>query len=236
MRTTAVIFIALTLALMVPQAAAEANRDSLIEAWEAHVASLPGTTRLEATGDGVYQFSDADLPYEGELRIVGALVRPTESAGYETGYSHVGMVDFRLAELPEDHLSSQVYYYWLSDRQTLHYSSDEQRWVDTATFQQSISTMYSDDTSYGALTFMLNYGIWVLLIVLLLFVFITVGKQSKKARSLLDDSEAINQKAKQNIDRAEKLQDELLAIARETRDLHSQNNELLKKMLDALQK
>jgi hypothetical protein len=236
MRTTAVIFIALALVLVAPAAAAEANRESLIEAWEAHIVSQPGTTRLEATGDGVYQFADSDLPYDGELRIVGALVRPAESAGYETGYSHVGMVDFRLAELPEDHLSSQVYYYWLSDRQTLHYSTAEQRWVDTATFQQSISNMYSDDTSYSALTFMLNYGIWVLLIGLLVFVFITVARQSKKARSLLDDSEAINEKAKQNIDRAEKLQDELLTIARETRDLQSQNNDLLRKMLDALQK
>jgi hypothetical protein len=52
----------------------------------------------------------------------------------------------------------------------------------------------------------------------------------------MDDSAAINDKARQNIDRAEALQDELLAIARETRDLQSESNALLKQMLDALKK
>jgi hypothetical protein len=217
-------------------ASAEANRESLLEAWEAHVASLPGTARLEAVGDGVYKFEDTDLPYAGELRIVGALVRPTESAGYETGFSHTGMVDFTLADLPAERLSSQVYYYWLTDRQSLHYSETEQRWVDTATFQNSFTDLYSNDASFSALTFMLNYGIWIILIGLLVFAFIAVGRQTRKAQSLMDDSADINEKARQNIDRAEGLQDELLAIARETRDLQSDNNDLLKQVLDALKK
>jgi hypothetical protein len=217
-------------------ASAEANRESLLEAWEAHVVSLPGTARLEAVGDGVYKFEDTDLPYTGELRIVGALVRPTESAGYETGFSHTGMVDFTLADLPAERLSSQVYYYWLADRQSLHYSETEQRWVDTATFQNSFTDLYSNDASFSALTFMLNYGIWIILIGLLVFAFIAVGRQTRKAQSLMDDSADINEKARQNIDRAEGLQDELLAIARETRDLQSDNNDLLKQILDALKK
>lgn len=235
MQKAAVIILLLT-ALSAREAPAEANRDSLVEAWEAHIASLPGTTRFEAVGNGVYAFEDTDLPYEGELTVVGALVRPAESAGFKTGYSHTGMVDFRLADLPAERLSSQVYYYWLTDRQTLHYSEAEQRWVDTATYQQSITNMYSSGTSYGGLSFMLNYGIWIFLIALLIFVFIAVGKQTKKARSLMDDSAAINEKARENIDRAQGLQDELLAIARENRDLQSENNELLRKMLEALRR
>lgn len=43
-------------------------------------------------------------------------------------------------------------------------------------------------------------------------------------------------KARQNIDRAEGLQDEILAIARETRDLQADNNALLRPMLDTLEK
>lgn len=236
MRTMAALIVLLLGALVTQEGAAEPNRDSLIEAWEAHIASYPGTTRFEAVSDGVYQFEDSDLPYEGELTIVGALVRSAESAGYETGYSHIGMVDFRLANLPDERLSSQVYYYWLSDRQTMHYSEAEQRWVDAATFQNSIANMYSSDTSYSPLSFMLNYGIWIFLIALIAFVFIAAGRQTRKARSLMDDSAAINKKAKENIDRAAGLQDELLGIARENRDLQSQNNELLRQMLEALKK
>lgn len=236
MRTMATLIVLLLGTLVANGASAEANRESLLEAWEAHVASLPGTARLEAVGDGVYEFEDTDLPYTGELRIVGALVRPTESAGYETDFSHTGMVDFTLADLPAERLSSQVYYYWLADRQSLHYSETEQRWVDTATFQNSFTDLYSNDASFSALTFMLNYGIWIILIGLLVFAFIAVGRQTRKAQSLMDDSADINEKARQNIDRAEGLQDELLAIARETRDLQSDSNDLLKQMLDALKK
>ena len=236
MRMTMILLVSLLAALATSDVSAEANRESLIAAWEGHIASLPSTTRFEAVGDGVYQLEDADLPYSGELKIVGALVRTTESAGYETGYSHTGMVDFRLADLPEERLSSQVYYYWLADRQSLHYSETEQRWVDTATFQQSITNMYDTDAPFSALYFMLNYGVWILLIGLAVFGIVAISKQTKKAKSLMDDSASINEQARQNIDRAEGLQDELLTIARETRDLQSQNNELLRKMLAALQK
>ena len=230
----ATVFVLLLAALAAHEASAEANRESLIEAWEVHISSLPGTVGFEAVGEGIYQFEDTDLPYEGELTIVGALVRLAESAGLETGYSHTGMVDFRLADLPAERLSSQVYYYWLTDRQTLHYLEAEQRWVDTATMQESIKNMYCSGTSYGGLSFMLNYGIWIFLIALIVFLFIAVARQSKKARSLMDDSAAINKKAKENLDRAEGLQDELLAIARENRDLQSENNALMRKMLEAV--
>lgn len=236
MRQVAALIAVVLTALYAPQVSADASRESLVAAWEAHIASLPGTIGFEAVGDGVYEFEDSDLPYAGKLTIVGALVRSTESAGYETGYSHTGMVDFRLSDLPEERLSSQVYYYWLTDRQSLHYSEAEQRWVDTATFQQSITDMYDTGTTFSALYFLLNYGVWIVLILLALFGIVAVSKQTRRARALMDDSASINEQARQNIDRAEGLQDELLAIARETRDLQSQNNALLQQMLDALRK
>lgn len=236
MRTATALLTILLTAFLAPAAAADPDRDSLIEAWETRIATMPGTSRFDAVGDGVYQFEDTDLPYDGELTIVGALVRPAESAGYETGYSHIGMIDFRLDALPDERLSSQVYYYWLTDRQTLYFSTAEQRWVDTATFQQSLSYMYDSDDSFGALSFFLNYGFWIIMIIFFVFVYIGIEKQAKKARAIMDDTESINEKARKNIDRAEGLQDEILAIARETRDLQSESNALLKEMLDALKK
>lgn len=236
MRIIAAINILLLGAFIVQDALAEPDRDSLIEAWEVYVQSLPGTKSLESTGDGVYQLHDEDLPYEGELKIAGVLVRPAEAAGYQTEFSHFGMVDFTLVDIPVERMSSQVYYYWLADRQTLHYSELQQRWVDPATYQASFTEAYGGAPSFGVLSFMLNYGIWILLIGLIAFVFIAFGKQTRKARSLMDDTASINQKARENIDRAQSLQDEVLAIARESRDLQADNNELLRKMLDALQR
>jgi len=215
-------------------ALAQPDRDSLLEAWERYVAALPGTSSFEASGDGMYLLEDTDLPYTGDVRVVGALVRPAESPGVQTGFTHIGMVEFELVDWPVERLASQNYYYWLADRQTLHYSADEQRWVDPASYQASLASQYGLDGNFGALSFMLNYGIWVLMITLIVFVFLAVHRQTKKARSLMDETKAINQQARENIDRAAGLQDEVLSIARATRDLHAESNELLKEMLAAL--
>ena len=96
--------------------------------------------------------------------------------------------------------------------------------------------MYGGNLSFGGLSFMLNYGIWILLIGLLIFVFIAVARQSKRANNLLEESAAINQQAKENLDRSEKMQDEVLEIARSARDLQVENNELLRQMLEALRR
>lgn len=228
---------ALLLGLLAATAAvAEPDRDSLIEAWEAYVVELPGTVVLEEVEEGVYRYEDTDLPYEGQLKLVGALVRSAEMNGMEGDFSHFGMVDFELVDLPAERLSSQSYYYWLADRQTLHYSEEEQRWVDPATYQRLLTEQYTGATPFGVMTFMLNYGIWVLLIGLLLFVFIAFNRQTRKARGLMDETASINQQARENLDRAASMQDEVMEIARQSRDLQSENNALLKQMLNTMQR
>ncbi len=236
MRITASIIL-LTLGAYLPGVVlAEADRESLVAAWETHIAGLPGTASFEKTADGVYQFKDTDLPYEGELKLLGVLVRSSESAGFETDFTHFGMIEFELPSLPAERLSSQVYYYWLADRQTLHYSKSTEQWVSASAYQEAITDLYGGAPSFGVLSFMLNYGIWVLLIGLIIFVFVGLNRQTKKARSLMDDTANINEQARKNLDRAEAMQDEVLSIAREARDLQKENNELLAKMLQALQR
>ena len=219
--------------LLLQVAAAEPTRESLVAAWEEHIRSLPGTASLEKTADGSFQLKDTDLPYDGELKILGALVRSSESPAYESEYTHLGMVEFELTDLPAERLSSQVYYYWLADRQTLHYSAESGEWADSTAYRNSFTELYEDMPSLGALSFMVNYGIWILLVALVIFVFVGLNRQTRKARALMDETAAINQQARENLDRAAKMQDEVLAIARESRDLQSESNELLRQMLDA---
>ena len=234
MRTTLQLIVLTVAGLLAQNAVAEPDRESLLAAWEAHVAALPGTVEFEILGDGLYRLNDSDLPYEGELKVVGALVRSAESPGFETDFTHFGMVDMQLTDLPVERLSSQSYYYWLADRQSLHFSAAEQAWVSAAAYQAAIAEQYTPDVSFGTMNFMLNYGVWVLLLLLLAYVFYIGNRQAKKARALMDDTEAINRKASENLDRSERLQDEVLSISRETRDLQAENNALLRKMLDAL--
>lgn len=217
-------------------AAATPDRESFLAAWQAHIASLPSTTAFEPVGEGVFRYADSDLPYDGELKVVGVLVRHVDSGGYASDFTHIGMVEFELADIPPERMSSQLYYYWLTDRQSLYYSQQAQRWVDLASYQETLAEGMSGGTGFGMMSFMMNYGIWIFLIALIIYVFIAVGRQVKKSRSLMDETAAINAQARENIDRAKGLQDELLAIARDSRDLQAENNKLLKEAVEALKR
>ena len=214
---------------------ADPDRDSLISAWEAYIASLPSTATFEKTGDGSYQLHDTDLPYEGELLLHGALVRPMPGPS-DGNYSHTGMLEFELADLPEDRSVSQLYYYWIADKQILYYSAERGEWLSQADYTEDFSGAYEYGDDVAFMSFMLKYGIWILLVALIIFIFRGAHTQMKKNRALMDETAAINEKARENVERAQAMQDELLAMTRQSHELQAENNETLKKILDALKR
>lgn len=212
------------------------SRDSLIDAWEAWVSGLPSTVAFEALGERRYRIEDSDLDYAGELELTSALVRPAELYGEKTEFTHFGIVEFRLVDLPPERMGSQAFYYWLADRQTLHYSSKQGAWVDPASYRASFMDNGDYDVSLGPMQFMLNYGVWIGLLALLLFVFVAFYKQTRKARSIMDESTDINAMARKNIERASELQTEMMEFTRESQVLQRENNVLLNRIADALEK
>lgn len=231
-----IIFIALAqVAWLSSDAQADANRESLIEAWESLIASLPSTERFEKSAEGTYHLTDTDLPYDGTLVLQGALVKSTGMPD-DSAFSHMGMLEIELTDLPAERLTSQLYYYWIADKQMLYYSAKSDAWVSQADYTAGFSGEYANDRSFGFMSFMIKYGIWILLVALIIFVFRGVNTQMKKNRGLMDETAAINEKARENVDRAQAMQDELLAISRESLQLQADNNETLKKILDALKR
>lgn len=226
----------LLLLLSTAALADQPDRASLISAWENYVQSLPATSEFEVLGDDRYRLEDSELDYAGELKVTGVLIRPTDTFGVETEFSHFGMIEFELVDLQPERLGSQLYYYWLSDRQTLHYSVDREGWVDPKAYQQSFTSPESLGLSLGPLSFMMNYGIWIALLALLFFVFVSLTKQQRKAKSLMDDSADINRMARENLERAERMQKEMVEIAHQAHDLQKQNNALLERIAAASEK
>ncbi len=212
------------------------DRESLIAAWEQRFSGMPGSEAFEALGDDRYRIKDTNLPYEGELKIIGVLLQPVDAMEYETGFSTLGMVEFDLIDLPAERKASQSYYYWLNDRQTLYYSDDEQRWLDLQAYTKALTASYEPAISLGIMSFMLNYGIWILLIALVIFIFTGFKRQTGKAHELMDDSADINRKARENLDRSEAMQKEVLEITRESQQLHRETNRLLAEILAKLQR
>ena len=214
---------------------ADVDRDSLISAWEAHIAALPSTATFEKNPEGSYQLTDTDLPYEGELILHGALVRPMPGPG-DGNYTHSGMLEFELADLPDDRMASQLYYYWIADKQILYYSAERDEWLSQADYTEDFSGAYEYGDDVAFMSFMLKYGIWILLVALIIFIFRGAHTQMKKNRALMDETAAINEKARENVERAQAMQDEVLAITRQSLELQAENNKTLKEILAALQR
>ena len=229
-----VILTGVLLAASLNVSAAEPNRQSLIDAWVDYMPTAPGTVVFEARGGDRYYLEDENLPYAGELRLIGALVRPAEAMGEDATFTHIGMLEMELVDLPVERLQSQNYYYWLSDRQTLHFSAVGQAWLGPAAYRKAIQDLYSSDISFGPLSFMLNYGIWILLIILLIWVFVAFNKQHKKARALLDDSSSINALARENLDRSAAIQKESIQITRQVLEVQKENTRVLEQIRDRL--
>ena len=81
---------------------------------------------------------------------------------------------------------------------------------------------------------MLNYGIWIFLIALLVWVFLAFNKQHKKARALIDDSSSINERARENLDRSAEIQKESIEITRQILDIQKANTRVLEQIRDCL--
>ena len=238
MQKTAILVIFTCLAWIAPHALAEPNRESLISAWETYMAELPSTSAFEKTGENTYQLTDTELPYDGEIVMRGTLVRPIGVAG-DTVFSHTGLLELELTDLPEERQSSQIYYYWITDKQMLYYSTGRDAWVNQAEYTTEFSDEYDYDVygeGFGFMSFMMKYGIWLLLVVLIIFVFRGASVQMKKNRALMDETAAINEKARENVDRAQAMQDEVLAISRQSLELQAENNATLKNILEALRR
>ncbi len=233
------------------------DQASLIAAWEEYVRSLPATGKLESLGDDRYAIEDSELDFDGELRIKGVLIRPADNYGVETEFSHFGMIELELVDLPPEQLGTYLHSYWLADRQMLHYSTERGAWVDPKAYQQSFTSPGSVTGSWSLLMFMIDYGIWILLVALIISVYVFLNRQQRKSKSLMDDSEDINKMARENIERADRLQDEtaeinkmarenleraermqneVIDVARSMVEMQKQGNELLERIAKAAEK
>lgn len=228
--STRLLIAAFSILLFQPSLAAP-DRASLLSAWAEAMTTLPSTLAFEERDDGGYHLADDSLPYEGEVRVVSSIVRPVPMAE-STGFTHTGLVEFELVDLPAELRESQSYYYWLADRQMLYYSDADDGWLASAQYQAALQTSYEEPYAFGPLSFMLNYGIWVVLLALLLWVFLTLSRQQRKARTLMDETASINEMARENIERSAEIQQESIEITRKVLEIQEANRRVLEQIRD----
>lgn len=210
---------------------AQPDKASLLDAWETRIVELGGT--LDPQPDDTYLLTDDSLPYEGTVVVVSTLIRAAPEQSYgDVQVSHSGIVEFRLEDLPVERTGSQLYYYWLTDRQNFQFLDDSQEWISQSQYNNLLQN--SRGSSYSALSWFVNWGFWIVVLILVIWLAVFLGRSQKKAKSLMSDSADINNLARENIERSAELQAEMAGLARKNAQLMEDNNVLLRQILESV--
>ena len=233
---TSVLMVALAVLIPISELCAAPDRAALLNAWEAYMRSQPSTAELTSLGDSRYRLVDTDLPYTGELVVTGALLRTNEAyIATAAQVSHIGIVDFELTALPAARARSSTYNLWASDRKSLYYAADTERWLTQGEYFASMS-----DAANVAIPYETSYRFgskavfWALLAIFGYLIYASL-RHSRKARALLDDSQALNAAVRQNIEDGAKLQSEMRAAIERSQQLQQEGNATLQQILAVLE-
>lgn len=226
------------LLLLVPALAfAAPDRAGLIKAWEA---AMNRDGSLTAQPDGSYRYRNEAIGYDGAVNIVSAIVR---SDGFEEigqpDMTAMGTVDFDLVDMParpKDSVASGLMM-WKAERQSFIYEDKQQTWQTAAEWAKS-HYEHADGSDYPRkpLRWLLDYAIPVGLVALLVFLFLWLSRAQRQSKSTMNDASEINRVARENVERAAKLQDEQKARMDESLALARRNTALLESILEELRK
>lgn len=228
-------FVLLLLLLVPALACAAPDRAGLIKAWESAM-SHDGV--LTARPDGNYSYHNEAIGYDGQIHVVSAIVR---SDGFEeigqADMTAMGTVDFDLVDMPErakDSTASGLMM-WKAERQSFIYDDKQQTWQTTSEWAKS---HYGGDAGYrrSPLRWLMDYAIPIGLVALLVAVFWWLSRAQRQSRSTMKDASEINRVARENVERAAKLQDEQKARMDESLVLARRNTALLESILEELRK
>lgn len=205
------------------------TRESLIAAWEARIAR-EGT--LEKLPDGTYRLDAPEIGYSGRLVLDGAVLRDQPFAE-QTGIGHLGVVDFTLADLPPARAASQGVMLWRSGlQQFVHlpgrgWLSGEEAY-DPSGFPPEGNGIWWN--------LLLGWGGWLVVLAGLGLLLVVAARQSRRARGIMDESDALHAKASANLDRARALHDEQAELVRRSVATAEESNRLLAAILDELRR
>lgn len=227
--------LALVLSILVSQGALSApDKAGLRAAWEQ--AMRAGGAELEAGETDAYRLVDPNLPYDGELKLVGLTVRADGAGEMAGAFSHSGFVEFQLSNLQPPLLHSQTYYLWAGDRQNFFYFPDHARWTTAQNMPTALSAGSPRRTIARQLWTWLPILILLLMVAFVVFLIRKANGQQRRAGSIIEDSAALNVKARENLEFARKMHEEQIAIARSNNELMQDNNRLLGELVETLGK
>lgn len=224
--------ILLLLLLPLTVLAASNNAEDFLKAWENNQANHPAVTSFEKISDGKYQIEFSKLPYKGELLLLSYDV---DSVGYLPENSHFNKIGYATIDLPNQldtliQKYNRLYYKWAQGN-TLYFNEHSQTWENQAAYLASFKTdINAPKPSIWARIF--KY--WDVLFIAMMLYFLwstfignrrakaSVEHQKQSTEALFAQNHEATERQKQAID--------------DTLELQKETNQLLKDILDALNK
>lgn len=195
---------------------------SLLAAWETAVRADANTEVFEKTAERAYHFKTRLFPFDGELKVLNALIQDyggeEEEAlpGYAFGSIEVELVGFGQEQMAR-YARSFSYWYQLN---TLYFDRQAGRWLSGQEYRAALTRRYSA-SGCGAFSGWLarNYFLLIMMFLALFLWWVArrSGRQMKTAMSRQEEamdisrrSIALAEKAAQQNERSTQLLQEIL--------------------------
>lgn len=210
------------LAVALAAAGPAPDEASLLSAWEAAVKADPTTEVFEKTADRTYHFKTRLFPFDGELKVLNALIQDygneEESLpGYAFGSVEVELVGFSPEQLAR-YARSYGYWYQLH---TLYFDHGAGRWLSGKEYRSALTGKYAPSgTVTGWLARNYFLVIMALLALFLWWVAKKSGRQMKTAMSRQDEAMDISRRA--------------IALSEKSVQLSEEGNNLLQEIVQEL--
>jgi hypothetical protein len=222
-RSIALIAILLLPPLLVPAAgvaAAGPDEASLVAAWEAALRADPTTEVLLKTAEKTYHFKTKLFPFDGELRVLNALIQDygdeESMPGFATGSVEVELVGFTQEQMTR-YARSYAYWYQLH---TLFFDHRAERWLTAKEYRSAAMAKFPGAGRNSFVAWLgQNYFLLILVLLALFLWWLTKksGRQVKSALARQDEameitrrSIALSEKAVQLNEEANRLLQEIL--------------------------
>lgn len=202
------------------------DRDNLLLAWENIQKNNPQVESFNKISEGKYKIKFSVLPFDGELDV---LTYDTEDVDFDyvkdNPYTKRGYVNVDLVGADEKTLIKygRSYSNWYTSN-TLYQNKESGKWISSNEYTKFITEATKEKTQNNFLFFLSGYWDYILLAIFVYFIFsgITGSKLFKKSIKLQSD-------AVSDMEQFKKVQDEAIA-------LHKETNRLLNEMLEEIKK
>jgi hypothetical protein len=192
---------------------------------------------VEPAGPESWRIKSEAIGYQGEVVIDAALIRPQSSGAY----SHTGVIEFRLPNLPAERSQSRPVQVWRAALENFYYR-EGRGWLPIRSLATEPPLQTDPERKLGQhrgesirlLAWAADWGTPILALLILLWLFTTVARQVRLNREAQQATLKQNAAVFEHFERVRALFDEQAAQMRRSEELAQERNRLLAEILSAL--